>query len=402
LIANKERIIDLGLLLASAFFLGINYMTNSTDFLVYTGLFFFVLVIKYQTLIKVILHLLIIAGLALLITYPFSSSFKPFASQIGVNCAPDFLVRIGHFGPFLFEANKCQVSKMWMLLVLWGFFWLNALGFLVLVFFTNKKSEESRQLEINYWLFFLFIYSILLTMFAEFFYFKDIYPAHFRANTMFKLGYQAFMMMSIGSSVVFVYIAKVVKLSFGKIIYLLGFTLLAGLVVIYPFFSVPSYFGSQGFKTLDGNLWIKETYPSIYQIIEILNKTKKSPQQIQIVEAHGDSYTDYNIVSAQTGLATVIGWPVHEWLWRGSYEVVAPRADEVRQIYENPSLKVVKNILRKYQIKYLVLTDLEYKKYPQIKSVSSQGEAKVDSRFFQLGKIVYHQNQQYLININDL
>ena len=39
--------------------------------------------------------------------------------------------------------------------------------------------------------------------------------------------------------------------------------------------------------------------------------------QSVVLEANGDSYSDYERVSAMTGLPTVLGWYVHEWLWRG-------------------------------------------------------------------------------------
>ena len=40
-----------------------------------------------------------------------------------------------------------------------------------------------------------------------------------------------------------------------------------------------------------------------------------------VLEASGDSYKDYdNRVSAMTGLSTVLGWYVHEWLWRNNLE----------------------------------------------------------------------------------
>ena len=35
-----------------------------------------------------------------------------------------------------------------------------------------------------------------------------------------------------------------------------------------------------------------------------------------VLEANGDSYSGYERVSAMTGLPTVLGWYVHEWLWR--------------------------------------------------------------------------------------
>src|SRR5207302_1734962 len=53
---------------------------------------------------------------------PFSLFFKPFASQIGVLCAPEFLTKIGHIGPILFEADHCQHSPFYQLLILHGFF----------------------------------------------------------------------------------------------------------------------------------------------------------------------------------------------------------------------------------------------------------------------------------------
>ncbi len=46
----------------------------------------------------------------------------------------------------------------------------------------------------------LILLSLLLIIIPEFIYVKDIYPEHYRANTMFKLVFQAFMMLSLVSS----------------------------------------------------------------------------------------------------------------------------------------------------------------------------------------------------------
>jgi len=64
-----------------------------------------------------------------------------------------------------------------------------------------------------------------------------------------------------------------------------------------------------------------------------------------IVEAQGDSYTDYARISANTGLPTILGWTVHEWLWRGDYSVPAARIDDVRAIYED-GLQTTINLLK--------------------------------------------------------
>lgn len=348
--------------------LSINYMTNSTDFLIYSGLLFFVLLINFDHFGKVFLATSLTSLIALILTFPFSINFKPFASSLGVNCAPDFLVKLGSFGPFLFEANKCQNSPTWMLFILWGFFWFIFLLFLRFIFF-QKLSTKPRA-HIIYYFFFVFTISILLTMFAEFLYFKDIYPAHFRANTMFKLGYQAYIMMSILSGVIIVYVYKEKNLLSKKLRFFLTIILLPmlSLVLIYYQYAVPSYFGRNGFVTLDGSLWIKNQYPDSYRIINKLNQIKSNSLGFNLVEAHGDSYTDYNLISAHTGIATIIGWPVHEWLWRGSYDLVHPRASEVALIYEGSEkdLKQIKRILKHYQIRFIVVAEMENQKYSNL------------------------------------
>lgn len=377
--------------------LGINYMTNSTDFIVYSVILLFSLIILFDSFKKVLIYFIPSVFSALIFALPFSLNFKPFTSSIGLNCAPDFLVKLGSFGPLLFEADKCQTSPMWMLFVLWGFFWFIFLVFLKTIFFTKNGFLSKNK--VSYYLFFVFVLSILFTLFAEFFYFKDIYPDHFRANTMFKLGYQAFIMLSICSGVTITYVLKnrLRNKKFTKLLFIMVLLPLLILVLIYYQYAIPSYFGKGNFISLNGSLWIKRTYPDTYKIIKMLNKIKQTEigPSFNIVEAHGDSYTDFNIVSSQTGLPTIIGWPVHEWLWRGSYNIVAPRVSQVAFIYEGEQkdLPKIKSILNNYQIKFIVVAELEKQKYPQLKL----------QKFYKIGKPVYinTQTNNYLFQVYD-
>jgi uncharacterized membrane protein len=392
-IVNQNKITDRTILILTSLFLSITYMTNSTDFLIYGSLFFFILVIKYENVSKILFTYALTILSALFLTLPFSVNFKPFASSLGLNCAPDFLTSSNKLGPFVFESGKCQTSPFWMLFILWGFFWLNFIAFLVFIFFQKKKFPNTKH-KIFYFIFFLFVESVLLTLFAEFFYFKDIYPAHFRANTMFKLGYQAFIMMSILSGVVITFvIASHKRINIKRLFYsLLVFPSLF-FILLYPFLSVPSYFNGS-FKTLDGSAWIKNSYPDISEIIRIINGKKQSDEKaFTILEAHGNSYTDYNLISAHTGIATVIGWPVHEWLWRGTIDLVNKRAEEVRFVYESPKseLKKIKTILNKYNIRYIVISNLEKDKYASLKI----------NKFYKIGKPIYQNNDNYLFEYND-
>ncbi len=390
LLKNRDRLSDLAILIFITLTLAINYMTNSTDLLVYGTLLFFILVIKYEQARRVFLSYAAIILAALILTAPFSVYFKPFASSLGVNCAPDFLLRLGKLGPFVFEADRCQTSPFWMLALLWGFFWLNFLVFLRFIFFARLADSEQKGRS-GYFVFFLFVHSILLTLFAEFFYFKDIYPAHFRANTMFKLGYQAYIMMSVLSAGTIVYMIHAFRKQAAKLkaVYFAILVPMLVLVLSYPLLSIPSYFTRDSFLTLDGSHWVKEEYPEIHEMINVLNKKKVEDGPFTILEAHGDSYTDYNVISAHTGLPTVAGWPVHEWLWRGSYEVVRPRAEEVSTVYQSDDLGRVKKILAKYNVRYVIVSDLEKQKY---ESLNYQ-------KFYRIGKPIYRNNNSYLFEV---
>ncbi len=341
------------------FLVGILLMTNALDGPIYLGLFVILYYILRATIHRgveksraIVLDFARTIGMVVLTagltSLPFLAHFKSFVSGIGVNCPS---ASAGSpIGPFLFEGvEKCQHSPLWMLLLLWGFF-LYCGGWFI---FHIKMSKTVSNIEKLLLIFFIF--SIGLIIFPEFFYFKDIYPAHFRSNTMFKLGYQAFILFSIVSG----YTIMTVK----KRAFFLFLLPLLFLVSIYPIFSVRSYFNSlKNYEGLHGLTWFAREYSDDYAAIIWLGTQPLGT----LVEADGDSYTDYARFSAFTGLPTIIGWPVHEWLWRGSYDVVSPRREEVHTIYESPDFGQTQALLKKYHVTYIVIGTLERSKYPKL------------------------------------
>ena len=351
--------------LITSVFLGfmsaIHYMTNAFDGPIYILLTVIILFFLFGFSFQFFVNIVILLISFILFSLPFSWYFKPFISGIGVNCSPKFLTDIGKIGPFLFEAGKCQISPLWMLFVLWGFFWIS---FLIFLFVKRYRQDSILFLRLNNFLLILFSFGIFLTIIPEFFYIKDIYPQHFRANTMFKLGYQAFTMMGIASMVTF-YLLKNTKKSFITYFLSLIFVVFLFFPSSYPFFSIPSYYGSLNRPAqLDGQEWLKTNYLEDNEIIDYLNKNEKG--QPVILEAQGDSYTDYERISAFTGLPTVAGWWVHEWLWRGSSDIVGKRIPEVVILYESNNINKTKSLIKKYQIKYVVISRLERQKYPNL------------------------------------
>ena len=360
------------------FMTAIHYMTNAFDgpiYLLLTFIIFFALFGLSKTFFT---SSLLTVFSFILFSFPFSYHFAPFVSGIGMNCSPNFLFKQIHtgkavsyatnkIGPFLFEKGNCQAFVWWMWLVLWGFFLINFIMFYFAgyVLPVSKKIKDVSKYEtLKNFMFILFAFGTLLVIIPEFFYIKDIYPAHFRANTMFKLGYQAFIIMGV---------ASVVGLAFldtlrGKIKYLgkAIFIALFFLIFLYPFQSFPSYYGTlKKTPQLDGSTWLAAQSLEDSEIVNYLN-THITGQPV-ILEAQGDSYSEYERISAYTGLPTVAGWWVHEWLWRGASDAVGKRIPDVTAIYESGDIKQVDTLLKKYHVQYIIVSSLEREKYKNIK-----------------------------------
>ena len=398
-------------LLLISFLLAVAYTTNAWDGIIYgllTAIVFSYLAFRsknYSLYAK--RYALIVIG-SIIFAYPFNHFFKPFVSGVGVVCPPDFLVKAQKLGPFIFEADHCQKSPWWQIMILYGFFYFWVVSFIVFFYrsvILRAKPEGSKILHFaqndimksDLFVLLLIVLSTLLIIVPEFIYVKDIYPAHYRANTMFKLVYQSFIMLSIASSYIIIRIVLGIKYYVSstnprkKIItacYLLFATFLLALVFIYPYFAIGSFYG--GLKTqlgLDGTKYLKNLYPTDYDAIAWINKNIKG--QPVILEAQGDSYTDFARVSANTGLPTVLGWTVHEWLWRGTYDIPAPRIPQVQMLYESSDINITKELIDKYKIEYVFIGDLEYQKYTNLN----------EQKFETIGKIIYKNGRTKIYKI---
>lgn len=397
--------------------LSVMYMTNAWDGLIYlilTGLVIFYTQWKIfkmisRALLSTLVYLLICLFFFIFFALPFIQSFIPFASQIGVLCVPASLFG-KNIGPIIFEEGKCQKSPAYMLIILWGFFYFNVIFFtwkivvpkirkwkLSLRMFqkTNNPHSKTFNLEpgtsafshIDLFVIILIVISTLLLLFPEFFYLKDIYPAHYRANTMFKLGYQAFMMLGLVSAYAFFRLIENKKTK----IYTIFFLTLFFFVASYPYYAINSYYGGlRTYHGLYGLNWLETQYSDDYKGIEwIQNNIAGQPV---ILEANGDSYTDYARVSANTGLPTIVGWPVHEWLWRKTYDEAGKRIPYVQALYESEDIGETKRLLAKYNVSYVFMGQLEKEKYTKLN----------EEKFKSLGRVVFESGKTKVYKLNPL
>ncbi len=387
------------------FMMAIMYMTNAWDGIIYLLLFTMTILLwrsdilkssktktykfmgfsfakvinKKNYLVSFLKYLVVTCSSFFIFSLPFSIGFKPFVSGIGVLCSPGFLVNIGKIGPFLFEANHCQRTPFWMLIVLYGFFYFFSIT-LVLKIISIKKTPPTLI-----FILLIILLSTILIATPEFIYAKDIYPAHYRANTMFKLGYQAFIMLSLVSSFSVAYLLHRGR----KVIWIPVCLVLLVIVLIYPYFAINSYFGN--LKTqqgLNGLSYLRNQYPDDYDAILWIQKYING--QPVILESQGDSYTDYGRISANTGLLTPLGWTVHEWLWRGDYSYPQSRLADISTLFEGP-LTATLTLIKKYNISYVYIGTLERTKYPNLN----------EDKFKTIGKVIYKSKNSTIYKIQN-
>ncbi len=348
---SSSSLINVLLIVVSGFTLSIAYMTNAWDFAVYGLLFaFFTLFSNLKNsknpIGKTFINGILTIACWFIFSLPFSLKFIPMASGLKLSDVH---------------------SHFYQLFILYGGFWLICLPFLILFFkkiiFRNLKFEIRNS---DLFVFAAITTATLLIIIPEIIYLKDIYIYEYRrANTMFKLVYQAFIMYSLVSGYVFYKVKSLLKSKWLNVLYGLLFALVFFVHMIYPYFAIKSFYGSfKNYKGLWGLNYLKNDYVDNFAAINWINENISG--QPVMLEAVGDSYTTFNQVSVSTGLPTVQGWIVHEWLWRGGYDKPKQRQDDVQNIYENENTERLKILIQKYNIKYIFVGTKEYEKYPKL------------------------------------
>lgn len=207
--------------------------------------------------------------------------------------------------------------------------------------------------------------AIGLVLIPELVYVRDIYEnGNARANTMFKLTYQAYIMF--GMTMAYV-IFRMLVISYRKLLKAAAGIALVCLIWTFGYFgnSVDSWFGEvkdpSKYQGLNATAFLETDFPEDAAGIRWLKKNiKGSPV---VLEANGDSYTQYERVSAMTGLPTVLGWYVHEWLWRNDVADLNTKSGDIELIYTSKDEKQVKELLEKYNISYIFTGACEREKY---------------------------------------
>jgi YYY domain-containing protein len=191
---------------------------------------------------------------------------------------------------------------------------------------------------------------------------KDSYGEKlYRMNTVFKLYFQAWTILAVASPWA---LGRLLEYRWGWApmprVITAAVALLVAASACYPLGITADRLGSP-YKTLDGNAYLAREHPDDYAAIQWLRQNV--PDQTVILEATGDPYSYFARFSSNTGLPTVLGWANHEGLWRGHDQSVMARRDHVLRIYNATTLTEVLPLLDRYDIRYILVGDLEREKH---------------------------------------
>ena len=259
------------------------------------------------------------------------------------------------------------------LLVLWGLPGILTILFVVSLLIEKLRGAEQKSLYHlltsirlpDLFAVLLGLCAIGLVLIPELVYVRDIYEnGNARANTMFKLTYQAYIMF--GMTMIYA-IFRLLVIGKNKILKVLAFIGLFFFVWTCGYFgnSVHSWFGGvwkpSQYKGLNATAFLETDFPEDVNGIRWLKENISDAPVV--LEANGDSYSEYERVSAMTGLPTIMGWYVHEWLWRGNLSDLNAKIEEIQEIYTSTDETRVKELLEEYNVSYIFVGSCERNKY---------------------------------------
>ncbi len=387
----KQMFLDLPVLMIG-FLIGICMMENYWDFPIYyvvAGAILLSLHLRSgdSPLIvgaRIGVQGIMVLTVAVIVALPFSSQFHAMTNGF---------------------AKAVDHTRWYQLIILWGLPVALLIGHLVSMVARCKDKqwrEAIRELEgTDFYVLLLGLCAAGLILIPELIYVVDIYTGGFkRFNTMFKLSYQAFILLGLLMGYVIAkWIARPQSAAQRK------WGIIAGIMLLWccGYFktALDDSFGnvtdSERHKGLRADAFIYEQRPQDAEAVKWINASV--PDGSVVLEANGDSYTLYNFVSVLTGLPTVLGWHTHEWLWHNSSEPVDARGAEIYEFYTGIDMLQKQNFIEKYNVDYIYIGSNEYEKY---------GQAGMNAAYLlNLGEVVYcssepdyNGNLIYLVKVN--
>ena len=216
----------------------------------------------------------------------------------------------------------------------------------------------------------LLVAAAMAIIVPELFFAWDSFGA--RMNTVFKVHYQAWLLLSVAAGVGLTWLItrrpSRSSVTQGTIIgvAVIGIGLMATGAAYGPLAIASKISASPSTSfSLDGLATYRTLYRDDAAVIDWLADNAEPGSFV--LEAVGGDYSDYGRVSAITGMPTPIGWIGHELQWRGGSELFAGRSEDVSDIYmarnelegRPLSRDEMRQLIEFYEIDYVFVGSLE-------------------------------------------
>lgn len=218
----------------------------------------------------------------------------------------------------------------------------------------------------------LFAIAAMLVMGAELFHVVDIFGGSVfqRMNTIFKLYYQAWVILAVlgGFSIWFITIRWDLTRTVGRmgsLAWRAALVLLFVSAAYYPAAAAATRIAEQDRFTLNGMAYLAQYAPEDYATIEWVREN--TPRDAVVLEGSlvpcpeepngcSDWKPELGRIASATGRPTILGWEGHERQWRSNEDAdFEERQRGVRLIYETQEPHVAALLLARYGVDYVVV-----------------------------------------------
>ncbi len=215
--------------------------------------------------------------------------------------------------------------------------------------------------------------ALLLVLATEFFYVGDVFNS--RMNTVFKLYYQAWLLLAISGGFSLYYLASRWRFTFMRassyrITWAGAAAVALAAALLYPlggtFDRIHPYDDNGNVIGTGGNIDALHFLSPDERAAVAWLQQRAQGQDLVIAEAVGDDYWvkgEFARVSSSTGVPAVLGWAGHENQWHGSSQPYAGRFEDVSDLYRTNDMNRVSQIVKKYDVTYIYVGDLERRTY---------------------------------------
>ena len=375
-IYGETRIHVLAGIIISALSIGVLFPMNAWDYPTYLALFIIIVLIQQYRTARIrdaLIPIISVVIMSVILFVPFYMDFHGTgASEIGISHQKTLLINfIEIFALFLFlifsslfshlDLDRRYVIALIPITILSLLFFqilIIIIPLIVLCLYLFHKDTKNNQFVLA-----LVLVGSLLAVFCEIFYLNDRLGApNERMNTVFKLYLQIWILWGVAAGYCLYDLSLKHLISRKRTIWTVLFCILIASCCIYPFTATYTKMNiDHNPASLDGIAYLNGSDRGDYFAISWIRRNITGTPVI--IEAPGRCYSTDSRVSAFTGLPTVIGWEGHEMMWRGSYEDVRVRAEDVDKIYSTGNINTAIGLLNKYNVSYVYIGAAERARY---------------------------------------